>query len=1175
MAFDQGISHNSFGDFTHLHQGHVYINQEPNNLHNLYLRDLSATIPKLDKKRILNAKGPLLRESYQWLLNNQDFKTWLDAHSGILWIKGDPGKGKTMLVCGIIEELEDENVEKDSAYFFCQATDARINTATAVLGGLIFSLVDRRGWLLSYVRNKHLSPGRPLYEGSNSWETLCDIFEDLIQDPALSPIILIVDAIDECGTDLDQFLRLVVKTSSRVKWLLSSRNREDIERRLLSDESVNPLSLELKANAEEVSQAVKRYIDYCIPRIKANGTFLWVALVINQLQNALEWEVLELLDGIPEGLESLYKRMMSQIERQTDERRNLCLKLLSIITTAYRPLHLAELSAIWQTEPENPRGDGYLHTIAKLCGSFLTLKEGVLYFIHQSAKDFIIKKGPHAGVVSRHHFMFKASLGVMSKTLCRDICSLKSLAIHIQDIDESLWSPLVSIRYQCTYWIDHLTCASEHEIFSDLQDNCTVFLFLTEKYLYWLEALSLLRSIDQGIIMLHKLQTLAATTQSLQLVEVIKDATRFIQSNRALLQILPLQTYSSALAFAPTQSITRRTFLNRIPDDIPTVLNIPQTWGSCLQTLNGHEDEVTSVAFSPHSQLLVSGSEDQTIRIWETRTGSCLHILHHVELDEFHKGICVTFSPDSKLVASGGDRTVRIWNPDTGEEVHGFFGIGKPTKSVAFSPNSKLLASAYADWTVWIWCIETGDYLHILHHDDYDDKTRNYMSAVAFSPDMRLVASAGGVALRIWSLDIGEEVRGIRQDKQEHVISVVFSPNSGLLASGHWDQYSEKHTCVHVWCIETGTKLASIRNNLNHHWLRHWQFGTTLEGFIDAIYTPDMQDFFAVDFSADKALFAGSSILSTAIKIWQPYSDQDSLGTQHRRTDALNEDSTGENPVRMVVISPNLSMVASSSEDSGLRIWRTDTGECFQTFYHYYRNITTFIFSSDSSTVVSGDSDGTVRFWRIDTGECIGILHMTTFKSPAFSRKTSNSVQKIAVSADISIVALIMWNTVFILQKKDAETYKCLAMYKMARNRIDIQRMILSANSLFLHWRLALDPMQYWRLDIGDSVELHVGNEYRFAPRSVGECQMASSFDINNNFVWISRYGVDFLWIPSEYRPETPHGWDSLGSTVAIGTKFGKVLIFDFSIHRKNLSYNSNMAKPTRIEKKRLFNCIS
>jgi len=112
------------------------------------MADLRATDPRDDKTHIEQTKGGLLKDSYRWILGNADFQRWRDdEESRLLWIKGAPGKGKTMLLCGIVDELKSTISNGDNgllSFFFCQGTDSRINNATAVLRGLIYLLVDQR-----------------------------------------------------------------------------------------------------------------------------------------------------------------------------------------------------------------------------------------------------------------------------------------------------------------------------------------------------------------------------------------------------------------------------------------------------------------------------------------------------------------------------------------------------------------------------------------------------------------------------------------------------------------------------------------------------------------------------------------------------------------------------------------------------------------------------------------------------------------------------------------------------------------------------------------------------------------------------------------------------------------------------------------------------------------------
>ncbi|KAF2844476.1 HET-domain-containing protein [Plenodomus tracheiphilus IPT5] len=161
--------------------------------------------------------------------DNITFKQWQqDVHSRLLWVKGDPGKGKTMLLCGIIDELHNSMPRTALlSYFFCQATDSRINSATAVLRGLFYMLVNQQPSLVWYVRKKLDHAGKNLFEDANAWVALTEIFVNELRDPSLCTTYLTIDALDECVTDsttLLHFISLQSSTSHRVKWIVSSRN---------------------------------------------------------------------------------------------------------------------------------------------------------------------------------------------------------------------------------------------------------------------------------------------------------------------------------------------------------------------------------------------------------------------------------------------------------------------------------------------------------------------------------------------------------------------------------------------------------------------------------------------------------------------------------------------------------------------------------------------------------------------------------------------------------------------------------------------------------------------------------------------------------------------------------------------------------------------------------------
>jgi hypothetical protein len=448
-----------------------------------------------------------------------------------------------MLLCGITNELKRPMAKSALvSYFFCQATDSRINYATAVLRGLIYLLVNQQLSLISHVRAKYDQAGETLFKDKNAWVALSEILTNILHDSSLQTTYLIIDTLDECEKNRPELLAFIVQNSSvpsRVKWIVFSRNWPDIEEQINAAYQKVKCSLELNENS--ISTAVNTYIEWKIEQLvtqkkynkdtrdavqrhlssNANNTFLWVALVCQQLThpNVRKHHTLTKLHAFPPGLNNLYRRMIGQIRDSEDA--ELCKRILAVVSVVYRPVTLDKL----ETFVDMPTSAS-LTEIIELCGSFLTLRDRTISFVHQSAKDYLLEQAFDEifplGKEEAHYDIFLRSLEVMSRTLQRDVYGLHAPGISIDQVKKPDPDPLAAARYSCLYWVDHLIdCDPTRSATNDIQNGGSVNKFLRRSYLYWLEALSLCRGISDGVFSMTKLEALIQVILILTMLRIV------------------------------------------------------------------------------------------------------------------------------------------------------------------------------------------------------------------------------------------------------------------------------------------------------------------------------------------------------------------------------------------------------------------------------------------------------------------------------------------------------------------------------------------------------------------------------------------------------------------------------------------------------------------------------
>jgi WD40 repeat protein len=224
--------------------------------------------------------------------------------------------------------------------------------------------------------------------------------------------------------------------------------------------------------------------------------------------------------------------------------------------------------------------------------------------------------------------------------------------------------------------------------------------------------------------------------------------------------------------------------------------------GKPLLALPGHTAAVTSVAYSPNSHLIVSGSSDRSLKIWDADTGRLVRTLP----GDFGAVSSVAFLPDGREIVSASlNGAIIIWNAETGQPIRSLrsnanysWQSSPSVHSIAVSPDGKRVASGGSGSTVTIWNDSSGEVLEILRGHDED------FESVAFAPDGKtVVAGSKEGMIHIWDTLAGQALRTLT-GHTGRVLSVAISPDGKRLAGGGGGN------AVMVWDVTSGALLRTL-----------------------------------------------------------------------------------------------------------------------------------------------------------------------------------------------------------------------------------------------------------------------------------------------------------------------------------------------------------------------------
>ncbi|KAL9060444.1 MAG: hypothetical protein Q9162_000617 [Coniocarpon cinnabarinum] len=1190
-----------------------------------YLEEFGPTDPEFEKAGILAGKYELNPELCSWVFKDPNFCRWYEAEdkdSDVFWIRGDAGKGKTMIMAAAAEEVIARSVGRARssimAYFFCQRGNEQLSSAEAILKGLLFMLIkhdsDERG-VVRYLRRHYPLPHKRIPSLAALWELL----QQVLEKSAIDVTYLIVDALDECAVGLQEFLDQLSrrKCGRKIRWLLTSRNELNISESLLQDPASEDMSLEV--NSERVSAAVDAFIDIKVDELarnkkygsrsptleeevrsylktNADGTFLWAALVCQQLHQAKGYETATKLYQFPPGLVGLYSQMLALLgrEEKNDDivSSDLCKQILRLTAIACRPQTLDEVATFTDFPEEISSNRQAREEVVLQCAYFLIVRNETVYFVHASSRDYFLNGEGRAIFPDdpwlEHGHLALRSLDLMLNELNEDICDLRDPAIRIGDIPENLIRSRVrpSLQYACYYWTRHF--AASHMIWSmsitpDNEDQSS----------------SKSTSIKSNVAMY-----LLHVVPEMTIPKGIESSEKIHETLRQVLCEVESKIHGSYEDFASEHENLFENFYNFLQkgflhwlEVLSLLKQVSMAEQNLVALINGFEENCDWWHHPPQYGFL----KDALTFVKRNR-----YLLDNTPLQIYASGL--VFSPQTSQIKQFSLTHIPSWL-DRLPEVRQEWGAGErvlegcalPVWLVRFSPCGYWLLSAAEDRRVRIWNVDTGELRGEFQHP-------SQISDIVFSNRTGLAASYCGSKIHLYELNPEKKPRLIQEVRVYRSVNFVsFSADDSFLGAGLADGnvktwnipnleergalfIGSKSKPLHYSAASEDARVLAANScddgTLRNHILKVWSVDSdaiNLLGYESYAFSSRRRPVMAVcsdgpwvavggDVGKVMLWNASGGRLIHKTLLYMRSRNFFSFLQDPGGLIVLTPDTEHENAASMwmpglegglrrfkghvgavtdVTFSTPRNEIATASKDGTVRLWDCDSAPGAKGNENGHSDRIAFVIvSPDGKTAASGSEDKSIRLWGVANGKCHAVLESVHTWMPYHEAvKFSSDCKFLAIGCKDGTIHVWSVSTcqLFAILMDHADAVTALDFSTNSSEGliacltdddvIDFSRLNKNTQPAGIYQIEAqtIDPRQ--RSQLKDRLRA-----------SIQATGTPNGLQISDDLCWVTWREHRLLWLPVDVRAATKT-YAVVGETILLGNNSGWMTFLHFDLH--------------------------